>query len=79
MSREIEILKKYGATNIEGYTLINNYGYTFQLGGRRFDARFWANCYGVALDEWQIDSKWGLSEDALKLIKLIERELNEGE
>ena len=47
-------LKKYGATNIKRYSLINNYGYTFEINGARFDIRFWANCYGVARDVWEI-------------------------
>ena len=51
---EIEKLEKYGATEIESYCLISNYGYRFKIDGIKYDIRFWANCYGVALDRWSI-------------------------
>ena len=54
--RTVEILEAYGATDIEGYTLISNYGYTFKLNGIKCDARYWANCYGCALDKWDVTS-----------------------
>lgn len=37
-----------------GYTLINNYGITFEYKGHKFDMRYWANCYGTALNLWKI-------------------------
>ena len=49
-----EILKKYGATDIKRYTLINNYGYNFSIDGIGYDIRFWANCYGADVNKWQI-------------------------
>ena len=51
-----EKLKKYGATEIEGYCLISNYGYTFKINGIKYDIRFWANCYGAYLGKWEIHS-----------------------
>ncbi len=54
MSKIVEVLKKNGATEIEGYSLVSNYGYTFKLNGRKYDARFWANCYGAYLGKWNI-------------------------
>lgn len=49
-----EILKKYGASDIERYSLISNYGYTFYIGENKYDIRFWANCYGAEINKWQI-------------------------
>lgn len=54
MNKAKQILEKHGATNLDGYVLVNNYGWTFDMNGRRYDARYWANCYGVALDRWGI-------------------------
>ena len=77
-SKEVRLLEKYGATNIKGYTLVNNYGYTFELNGKRWDARYWANCYGCALDEWRIDRCRDNDEPYpfSGVIKEIENELN---
>lgn len=83
MANEIvKVLEKNGATDIEGYTLISNFGYTFNLNGMKCDARYWANCYGCALDKWDVTS---LEQDADgKYIRLdeditdkLEHELNE--
>ena len=49
-----EILEKYGATEIERYCLISNYGYRFKIDGIKYDIRFWANCYGAELNRWEI-------------------------
>lgn len=49
-----EIIKQYEVENIEGYCLVNNYGYTFAKDGRRYDARFWANCYGASPMVWEV-------------------------
>lgn len=51
-----EVLESFGATNIEGYCLISNFGYTFELDGKRYDARFWANSYGCAINLWDVMS-----------------------
>lgn len=73
-----KIIKKYGGDNIKGYSLINNYGYTFTLDGLRLDLRYWANCYGVALDYWRIHAIGGqkTSDEQKKIIKAIEDEAN---
>lgn len=73
-----KIIEKHGGREIEYYTLINNYGYRFKLNGVNCDLRYWANCYGVALDYWRIhtygDKK---ADDATKAIfKKIENEAN---
>ena len=73
--REIAILQEYGATDIEPYTLISNYGYTFSLDGIECDIRYWANCYGCALNSWQLMSGGKLSEE---LAKDIESRFNNG-
>lgn len=73
--REIAILQEYGATGIEPYTLISNYGYTFNLDGVECDIRYWANCYGCALNCWQLMSKGKLSEE---LTQAIENRFNDG-
>ena len=82
----LEVLKRNGATNIEGYCLINNYGYTFELDGKRYDARFWANCYGAALNVWRIHSLNRREDDPRfvypvdpELEKKLEAELNASE
>lgn len=64
-SRELEILKRFGAENTKGYCLVNNYGYTFDFRGVHYDARFWANMYGVALNEWQVSPRFPDLERAL--------------
>ena len=45
-------LEALNCANIEGYTLVNNYGYTFTLGDRKYDLRFWANMYGSSPNKW---------------------------
>ena len=73
-----KIIKKHGGDNIKGYSLINNYGYTFTLGGVRLDLRYWANCYGVALNYWRIHAINGqkTSDEQRATIKAIEDEAN---
>lgn len=57
MSKAVEVLERFGAKDIEGYTLINNYGYTFTIDRIPFDVRFWANCYGCYIGKWQVSAK----------------------
>ena len=64
-SRIVTALEKFGAKDIEGYCLVSNYGYLFWLDGKRYDARYWANCYGVSLDRWGIMSA-GHNEDGTR-------------
>ena len=74
----VEVLEKYGAAEINGYDLCSNWGYTFILGGHKYDARFWANCYGACLDRWGIISCEG-HKMAEGLREKIERELDESD
>ena len=74
--REIAFLQEYGATDIEPYNLISNYGYTFNLDGVKCDIRYWANCYGCALNSWQLMSGGKLSKE---LTQAIESHFNNGE
>jgi hypothetical protein len=47
-------LIEIGCTNIEAYTLVSNYGYTFSKGGVKYDLRYWENCYGVYGGGWSV-------------------------
>ena len=38
-----------GVTNVKPYYLINNWGWTFEKGGKHYDLRRWVNCYGADL------------------------------
>lgn len=49
-----DLLVANGAEIEKGYCLVNNYGWIFRLNGHRYDARFWANVYGFARNEWEI-------------------------
>jgi len=40
----------------EFYSLISNHGIQFKYRGREFDMRYWANCYGNAINEYMIGS-----------------------
>lgn len=78
MSKIVEVLEKHGATDIEDYSLISNYGYTFFINGVKYDARFWANCYGAALNIWQIHNCDPENRRIdVKTLRKIEEELNE--
>lgn len=67
-----QILEKHGAVNIEGYSLISNYGYTFTLNNKSCDARFWVNCYGASPMAWTVSGEI----DAEAKSNIV-RELNE--
>lgn len=43
-----------GVTNVEGYCLVSNDGYTFEKAGNRYDLRHWLNCYGCSVDYWTV-------------------------
>ena len=70
----LNVLKSNGAENIKGYTLVNNWGFTFEVSGVKYDARFWANCYGVAWNAWDCGAVNGKADT--ELTKKICRELN---
>lgn len=42
-----------GILNVKPYTLVNNWGWTFEKNGKHYDLRRWVNCYGVDLG-WQV-------------------------
>ena len=42
-----------GISNVNSYTLVNNWGWTFEKNGKHYDLRRWVNCYGVDLG-WQV-------------------------
>ena len=50
----VKILKKFGAESFMPYVLVNNYGYKFSVNGKKYDARFWANCYGAEVNKWRV-------------------------
>lgn len=81
-NKELEIIQKYGATDIEDYTLVNNDGFTCTLGGARFDARHWRNVYGVDVNYYDITGGDALpkddsAENVWIAIEAMEKELNE--
>lgn len=53
---ELTMLQEIGCTDIERYTLVNNYGYTFTKGGIQYDLRYWNNCYGVYGGGWSVNA-----------------------
>lgn len=38
-----------GVSNVKYYTLVYNWGWTFEKNGLHYDLRRWVNCYGVDL------------------------------
>lgn len=78
---QIAVLEEHGAHNVEPYMLVNNYGFTFKIGAAPYDARYWANCYGMALNRWEVTRLEGNprgEHDAEKRrIEEMERQLNE--
>lgn len=71
-------LEESGCENINDYSLINNYGFTFKKKGNRYDLRHWLNVYGASVDFWEIhalDTKESFEgktlEEALEEIKNI--------
>lgn len=78
MKKAKAVLEKHGATNLESYTLINNFGWTFDMDGRRYDARYWANCYGVPLERWEISvGKTYRDENGQPCVYPMDKELQE--
>ena len=56
---EEALAKVEGVSEVKGYTLCNNYGWTFKKNGQTFDVRFWANCYGVYIGTYQLHTPIG--------------------
>lgn len=49
-----KVFELIGATDVEPYTLISNWGYTFKIGDEKYDMRFWENEYGFSPNEWRM-------------------------
>lgn len=56
---QLNYLISMGCSDVKEYCLVNNFGYTFNLDGSRYDLRYWANCYGCELNYWSLDCKSG--------------------
>ena len=76
---ETNIIKKYGGTNIEHYTLINNDGYVFKIGDISLDARHWRNWYGMECNKWLVNvTNYNVDDSNIREAVInIEKELNE--
>lgn len=72
----LDVLKGFNATDIESYTLLSNYGYTFKINGIELDARFWENMYGTSPERWYVNQTEDYKEELKELTKTIEDELN---
>ena len=75
--KEMDIIKKYGGSNIKTYTLVNNDGYTFELDNCKCDARHWRNCYGAEMNSFDVTATGDVTEDIRTKINNIQKELNE--
>lgn len=53
---EEALSKIEGVSDVVGYTLVNNYGWAFKKNGHKYDVRFWANCYGVYIGDYQLSA-----------------------
>lgn len=53
---EIVQLELVGCVDIQTYTLVSNYGYTFSKGGVKYDLRYWENYYGVYGGGWHVST-----------------------
>ena len=74
-----KIIEQFGGTDVKGYELANNWGLRFKIGKIGYDARYWANCYGVALNRWEVEQLGDHSRDNKMLIEAIETALNSNE
>lgn len=48
----VEFIEFLGGYEIEYYSLVNNYGFTFYIFNTKIDLRRWRNVYGVETDFW---------------------------
>lgn len=56
----------------ESYSLINNYGWTWDRNDKHYDLRHWLNCYGADVDYWSVtgcDNYSMTLDEALDYIK----------
>ena len=71
-----KMLQDKGATNIKFYMLVNNDGFTFEIGGVKFDLRHWRNVYGVETDFWDVNFLTTPNEESHALAGEIKAEAN---
>lgn len=67
-------LKSIGCKDINRYDLVNNYGYTFTKDGVKYDLRHWLNCYGEAVDYWElskVEKCFDTFKDVIEFIKSL--------
>ena len=72
----IEVLKEHNATDIESYTLVNNWGYTFKINDKKYDARFVENSYGFSPMRWEVFMPYENFGYDRTLCNQIQEELN---
>lgn len=71
MNRELA-LEVVGCVNVNGYDLIENYGYTFIKDNVKYDLRHWLNCYGEAVDFWElskVNKDFDTFEEVIKYVR----------
>ena len=73
-----EIIENNGGVIVKDYTLINNYGVTFELNEIPYDARHWINCYGCEVNYYEVHKFIDYKNDDKnrKVIEKIKDELN---
>ena len=68
-----EYLASKGVEDFKGYTLINNYGYTFKYKGVKYDLRHVLNVYGADVDWWDLTPKNDALAVLVERIKMYDR------
>ena len=63
-----------GAEEIKYYSLINNFGFTYNYNGVKYDSRFVANCYGAVCNWWETSAIEREKEDE-EFVKRIQERL----
>lgn len=73
---EQDALEYVGATDVEKYSLVNNYGYKFYKRGKKYDLQHWLNVYGSSVDYWEIygaetSADFDTLDEAIEYIKML--------
>lgn len=74
MNSKEKALEVVGCNNIESYNLVENCGYVFNKKNIKYDLRHWLNCYGEAVDFWELskaNKDFDTFEEAVKYIKSL--------
>lgn len=74
MNNKKMMLEAAGCKEVELYCLVENYGYTFVKGNTKYDLRRWVNCYGEAVDYWElskVEKCFGTFEEVVEYIKSL--------